>query len=169
MDLFNSAAQSYIQKQMDKGNYIETLGFILGVVENSVAEEVVKEFELGDGKNFIKEININENQAILMTIIGQMINGKNLEQIKQKENDYEEEVEMKYPNGVINLKDLVKIIKEEQNINLDKILRMGIDSKTAEDVKGIKAILTDRYGANTTINQTLNTSTLAIRSMLAAA
>ena len=168
-DLFNPAAQSYIQRQMDKGNYIEAIGFILGVVENSVAEEVVKEFELGDGEKFIKEIGSNENQAILMTIIGQMIKGKNLEQIKQKENDYEEEVEMKYPNGVINLKDLVKIIKEEQNMNLDKILRTGIDSETAEDVKGIKAILTDRYGADTTVEKVEVAATLAIRSMLAAA
>ncbi|WP_413854371.1 hypothetical protein [Candidatus Ruminimicrobium bovinum] len=170
LSLFNPQAQSYINEELlAKGKYIEAIGFILGVVENSVAEEVVKEFELGDGEKFIKEIGSNENQAILMAIIGQMIKGKNLEQIKQKENDYEEEVEMKYPNGVINLKDLVKIIKEEQNMNLDKILRTGIDSETAEDVKGIKAILTDRYGADTTVEKAEVAATLAIRSMLAAA
>ena len=170
LSLFNLQAQSYINEELlAKGKYIEAIGFILGVVENSVAEEVVKEFELGDGKKFIKEIGSNENQAILMTIIGQMIKEKNLEQIKQKENDYEEEVEMKYPNGVINLKDLVKIIKEEQNMNLDKILRTGIDSETAEDVKGIKAILTDRYGADTTVEKAEVAATLAIRTMLAAA
>ena len=159
LSLFNPQAQSYINEELlAKGKYIEAIGFILGVVENSVAEEVVKEFELGNGKDFIKEIGSNENQAILMIIIGQMIKGKTLKDIIE-EDKYEKDY-----NYTVKIED----IKNELNSKLDKVLRTGIP-ETAEGFDGIKAILTDRYGADTTVEKAEVAATLAIRSMLAAA
>ena len=72
----------------------------------------------------------------------------------------------KYENEFVDIK--IEQIREELHPKLDEVLRTGIP-ETTEGFDGIKALLTDRYGANTTVEKTFGASTLEIRNMLAAA
>ena len=80
--LLSADAQSYLQYLQDKKRYTEMLGFVRGVVLNTVAEEISKSDVITiDEEKFLKDKTNNMIQAILIMTAQQLANGKNIKEL----------------------------------------------------------------------------------------
>ena len=164
MKLFNSVAQGYIQEQLDKGNYIEALGFVRGVVENSLAEQIVKKLDIKD--DFIKEINTNENRAIIILTMQAMLQGKG----KTLDELYNTAGEGSFE---MTAEQYLNSIRGMLNANLDETLRKNenkiVVPKEGVDFDGIPELLIDNYGSSNVESDIYNSSINEIKALLIAA
>ncbi|MCR4662422.1 MAG: hypothetical protein K5622_00860 [Endomicrobiaceae bacterium] len=163
--LFSTDAQIYLQYLQDKKKYTEMLGFIRGVVLNTVAEEITKLDSISvDGELFLKNKTNNVVQTILIMTVQQLANGKNIEDLFKQTGG----------SDTMTAKDYLDSLRTALNGKMEETLRnneikINTGKAALTDFNGIPELLMDMYGRKATVNEEIKISTLAVRSMLAAA
>jgi hypothetical protein len=162
--VFSSDAGNYIDYQLSKGNFEETIGFIRGSLMNSLVKDI-SDIIVIDEEKFRQEIKSSEVQAILIMTVQAMMQGKKLNELYEPtEGSYE-----------MSAKDYLDSIRNKLNLKLDEILRKneyGI-SKPAKDIaldfNGIPDLLMDGFKKQISVSDDVKISALAVRSILTAA
>ena len=163
--VFNKETENYINYQMkEKGNYEEVLGFIRGVVMNTLARNITGILTIDDEK-FMKEIKTNEVQAILILTLQAMMQGKTMEELYKNFEGSDELSADRYLNSIRN----------KLNETMDKTLRENEftikkpTKGTLEKFNGIPELLMEEFKKEITVEKDIKLSVFAVRKMLAAA
>ena len=163
--IFTNDALIYIEDLISKDNNIEALGFIRGVVMNTIADDISKELsDKGIGDVDIRDsIEDNEIQGILIWTIQNLLEGKAIEDLYNDNKDTFETGTAEEIFESIRL-DLNKILAEnEYRINLAK------ERSTIAKSEELPTLIMSDYGKKGVAEKEFNVSANAIKSMLAAA
>ncbi len=164
LSLFSDDARTYIEYLTAKEKYEETVGFIRGVVMNTVAKNIANIIDIDENK-LMKNIKTDTVQAILILTIQNILNGNTMEDIyKTKEIESE-----------MTAKEFLDSIKIRLNGDLDNILRQNeykitkVSPSAIADFTGIPELLMDTYGKKVSVVKSAEVSTQYIKSLLSAA
>lgn len=157
-------SKAYVEYLRSKQRYEELLGFIRGIVMNTVADNICEILDL-DKEAFFAGKNTKTVQAVLIITIQNMMKGDTVENMygTMKGSDtmtaqnYLDTVRTKL-NGILD-----KVLLE----NEDKISDKG--TVVASDFDGIPELLMDIYGRKANVTKELKISLGAVKSILAAA
>lgn len=157
-------SKAYVEYLRSKERYEELLGFIRGIVMNTVADNICEVVDL-DKESFFAGKNTKTVQAVLIITIQNMMKGDTVENMygTMKGSDtmtaqnYLDTVRTKL-NGILD-----KVLFE----NEDKISDKG--TLVASDFDGIPELLMDIYGHKANVTKELKISLGAVKNILAAA
>ena len=159
---FSNDSKSYIEYQIQKGNYAEVLGFIRGITMNTVASKIGSVIDI-DTSSLLSDRKNETLQAILIITIQKMMNGEKIEDMYKMVSSSSESAQS-----------FLNSIKERLNGDLDKVLRAseyGIDKvepKAITDFTGIPELLSDMYGYKVMAKEVI-ISVNSLKGILAAA
>ena len=159
---FSNDSKSYIEYQIQKGNYAEVLGSIRGITMNTVASKIGSVIDI-DTSSLLSDRKNETLQAILIITIQKMMNGEKIEDMYKMVSSSSETAQS-----------FLNSIKEKLNGDLDKVLRAseyGIDKvepKAITDFTGIPELLSDMYGYKVMAKEVI-ISVNSLKGMLAAA
>ena len=164
LSLLSNDSRSYIEYLKSGGKYEEILGFIRGIVMNTVAKDIAGIIDLDKDAVFNDKKN-KTLQAILIITIQKMMNGESLEEMYKTTSGSDE----------LSAKDYLDSIMFKINESLDKVLRENEYKITKQepsaiaDFNGIPELLSDIYGHRATVSNDVEVSIGAIKSILSAA
>ena len=164
LSLLSNDSRSYIEYLKSGGKYEEILGFIRGIVMNTVAKDIAGIIDLDKDAVFNDKKN-KTLQAILIITIQKMMNGESLEEMYKTTSGSDE----------LSAKDYLDSIIFKINESLDKVLRENEYKITKQepsaiaDFNGIPELLSDIYGHRATVSNDVEVSIGAIKSILSAA
>ena len=164
LNVLSTDSKAYFEYLKSKERYEELLGFVRGIVTNTVADDVSEVLNLDKG-SFFNAKNTKTVQAILAVTLQQMMKGETIENLygtikgsdTMTAQDYLDTVKTKL-NAMLE-----KVLSENENKISDK------GTVAASDFDGIPELLLDMYGRKATVTQEVKISALAVKSILAAA
>lgn len=167
LEYLNAKAEKAEPKEA-KMLYAEMLGFIRGIVLNTIAKQIVTLSDTDiiniNTKSFIEDKENNIVQAILIMTLQQLANGRSLERLFAQ-------TYLVVSDAVSDDTKSAEQTLKEFNEKLDKVLR---ENETRIDISennfdGIPDLLMDRYRPEAILDKGINVSVMSVRSILRAA
>ncbi len=155
----------FLESKNGSGEYEELLGFIRGILFNSISEQLIKTGNL-DEDSLYADRNSDRVQAILIMTAQRVLTGEKVEELLAKIEGSDDLTAERYLEAKI-----AKLNETMEEVLRDNDMRIDISEEAiaAADFDGIPELLMDSYGQKATLGKDVEISIFAVKSMLSAA